>query len=48
MSAAIIGFVLVFVVAIAADYRVLGALICLFNSIKRRALTPDIKGKSND
>lgn len=36
MSAALIGFVLVLIVAIAADYRVLTALICLFKSLTQR------------
>lgn len=36
MSAALIGFGLVLIVAVAADCRVLNALICLFKSVKSR------------
>lgn len=45
MSSAIIGLLLVFVVAIAADFRVLNALICLSKSIKHRLQTRITKGK---
>ena len=52
MSAALSGFALVLIVAIAADYRVLNALICLFKSLTRKVagLTPamDAKGNQND
>ena len=48
MVPALIGLALVLIVAIAADYRVMNALICLFTSIYRRALTPVAKGKDHD
>ena len=48
MGAALTGFAIVLIVAIAADYRVLNALICLFKSLTHRAFSPDAKGKQND
>lgn len=36
MSAATIGLALVLIVSIAADYRVLNALICLYKSFTQR------------
>ncbi len=48
MVPALIGLALVLIVAIAADYRVLNALICLFTSICHRALIPASKGKTHD
>jgi len=44
MSAAIGGFIVVLVVAIAADFRVLNALICLFKSIRGQNKGPQTKG----
>jgi len=44
MSAAIGGFIVVLVVVIAADFRVLNALICLFKSITRSNQGPQTKG----
>ncbi len=52
MSAALLGFFLFLIVAIAADFRVLNALICLFKSLTQRPgsklLTSNAKGKPND
>ncbi len=48
MGATLTGIALVMIVAIAADYRVLNALICLFKSITHRTFTPDAKGNQND
>lgn len=48
MSAALFGFFLFLIVAIAADFRVLNALICLFKSLTHRALNSNAKGNQND
>jgi len=46
MSTVIAGFFVVLLVSIAADFRVLDALICLSKSLIRRALNPVAKGKN--
>ncbi len=47
MSTVLAGIFLVVVISIAADFRVLNALICLTKSLFR-ALNPVAKGKTND
>lgn len=48
MTSALLGFALFLIVAIAADYRVLNSLFCLFKSLTHRAFSPDAKGNHND
>ncbi len=44
MNAAIAGLVLVVVVAVAADFRLFNALICLFKSLSGHAMGQQSKG----
>ena len=48
MPSALAGPAIMLIVTIAADYRVLNALICLSSSIYRRTFNPVAKGKSHD
>ncbi len=46
MGAATSGFIVVLVVVIAADFRVLNALTCLFKSLRGQTKGPQTKGTS--
>ncbi len=48
MGTMLIGIVFVLIIAIAADFRVLNALICLFKSLTHRVFASDAKGRQND